>query len=57
METEPKPRTDQAVPHPDTSALSEAEKRALELSGEIEHQHGAQREATAHKAEASAQPS
>ena len=51
MQSDSKSRVDESVPKPDdASALSETEKQALEKSGEIEHQHGNQREETAQKA-------
>jgi len=40
-----KSRIDTSVPKPaDAKRLSESEKRALELSDEIEHEHGTKRE-------------
>ncbi len=52
MNPDPKSRVEQSVPKPDaTKSLSESEKRALELSGEIEHQHGKAREESAQQAE------
>lgn len=39
-----KPRVDTSVPQPPTQQLSEEEKKALELSGQIEHEHGRSRE-------------
>ena len=52
MDSDSKSRVDEAVPKPDAAkALSESEKRALELSGEIEHAHGKAREDAAEEAE------
>lgn len=52
MNPEAKSRLQESVPQPDaTKKMSEAEKKALELSGEIEHAHGIQREELAEKAE------
>lgn len=51
MHSDPKPRTDSAVPKPDGSErLSEQEKRAMELQGEVEHQTGREKEETSKKA-------
>jgi hypothetical protein len=52
MDPDARSRVDQAVPKPEAAeALSEAEKRALEKSGEIEHAHGAKRERLAEEAQ------
>jgi uncharacterized protein YjbJ (UPF0337 family) len=52
MNPEAKSRVQESVPQPDaTKSMTEAEKKALELSGEIEHAHGTQREKLAEKAE------
>ncbi len=52
MEPDPKSRVDAAVPKPDAAGrLSEDEKQALELSGEIEHKDGPERVEAAQKAE------
>jgi hypothetical protein len=46
-----KSRMREAVPHPDPAAnLSEADRRGLELQGEIEHTTGKQREEIAERA-------
>jgi hypothetical protein len=52
MNPQAQSRVQESVPKPDaTKQMSEAEKKALELSGEIEHAHGAQRENLAENAE------
>lgn len=52
MNPQAQSRVEESVPHPEaTKQMSDAEKKALELSGEIEHAHGAQREKLAEKAE------
>jgi hypothetical protein len=48
----PKPRLDQSVPRPEGArALTEAEKRALELSDEVDHEDGKRKEQKAREAE------
>ncbi|HEV7866399.1 MAG TPA: hypothetical protein VGO90_01855 [Chthoniobacteraceae bacterium] len=42
---------DTSVPHPPTDHLSEDQKKALELSGDIEHAAGSKREALTEEAE------
>lgn len=51
MEDQAQSRVESAVPKPDAQHLSEAEKRALELQGEIEHAHGEAREEKTKQAE------
>ena len=51
MNPDAKSRVEESVPQPDaTKAMTEAEKKALELSGEVEHAHGLQREKLAQEA-------
>lgn len=52
MNPQAQSRVEQSVPQPEaTKQMSDAEKKALELSGEIEHAHGTQREKLAEEAE------
>jgi hypothetical protein len=52
MNEDVKSRVDTSVPKPEALArLSEAEKRSLEIDGEIEHTDGTQREDMAEQAE------
>lgn len=52
-----KSRVGTSVPHPDNiEKLSEQEKRALELQGEIEHAMGERREEIAERAEKEVKP-
>lgn len=51
MDTDSKNRVESAVPKADgAERLSEEEMKSLELSGDIEHLHGRQREGAAKKA-------
>lgn len=51
MEQTNKPKVAEAVPHAtEISKMTEAEKKALELSGEAEHQTGEKREEAVEKA-------
>jgi hypothetical protein len=52
MEKDAHSRVNEAVPSPEAAAdLSEDQKRALELGGQIEHSQGMQRERVAEQAE------
>ena len=52
MDPDVKPRVQDSVPHPDpTNEMSAEEKRALELSAEVEHEQGEKKEQIANKAE------
>lgn len=51
MEDQAKSRVDNATPQPNTSHLTEEQKRAMELQDEIEHSHGETRERKAEDAE------
>lgn len=53
MNPDAKSRVEESVPQPDaTKQMSDSEKKALELSGEVEHAHGQQREELAEEAQA-----
>lgn len=52
MKDDVKSRMGDSVPHPDpASKLSERDRRALELQGEVEHATGERREEIVHRAE------
>ena len=57
VKTRIKSRVETSMPNPsEAKRLSETERRALELSGEIEHEHGEEREDKAREAQSTREP-